>query len=167
MKIKIDLEKCKIAVEKCIKKAAEYRKRGGEVQLYARHNGEEATEFFTEVFAGHNNWLEGENIIGITTQKWFYPIDHLHMDDELKNELDGDSSLLEEYREILRKNAEGRYDGYIEDNLYKWATFSELLPEKAEEIILKWEEIALDEIIEEKTSEVIDRVEERYDVEWL
>jgi hypothetical protein len=167
VKLKVRLDEFNNAVANCIKKAAEYRKHGGEVQLYARHDGEEVTEFFTEVFAGHNNWLEGENIIGITTQKWFDPFDHWHLDDELKNELDGDSSLLEEYREVLRKNAEGRYDGYIEDNLYEWATFSELLPEKAEEIMKKWEVIALDEIIEEKTPEVIYRVEERYDVEWL
>lgn len=150
--LKVNLEQLEENIKKTILKAAEFNSNhGGEVQLYGLHDGERIYEFFTSVFSGHNSWMEGENIVRLFTQEWFDPVDHWDWNVELQHELDGDQELLEMFRKALSEE---------DIKEYSWANFLNFFPSKADEIMQKWKEIALnDEIIPLKVMEVIDRLE--------
>ncbi|ARF70739.1 hypothetical protein B7C51_25030 (plasmid) [Paenibacillus larvae subsp. pulvifaciens] len=71
MKIEVSEKDFIKNVKKCIREAASYNcELGGVVQLYATHDGEKITEYFTSVFPSCNSWIEGENLIHVTTYNY-------------------------------------------------------------------------------------------------
>lgn len=149
MKIKMNREKMEEAVRDTVCQAGRWarpRHHSGELQLYARFDTETGVveEFFIEAEAGHNTWHEGDNIIHVHTEKWFDPMEHELLSEWLKGEFEENEGLKRDFIEYLKEEDIEHDQPHEEFNEFEiWN------PEKWEELMDKWAEIALEYHINE------------------
>lgn len=87
MKIEVSEKDFIKNVKKCVREAASYnRQDGGRAQLYATHDGKKIVDYFISVVPDCNSWIEGQNLIHVTTQEFFTKDKNYkeHMDEWIK-----------------------------------------------------------------------------------
>lgn len=165
--LKVNTDSLKKAVEYLIRRAEGWQPIGsGECQLYGRYDDEGVIrELFVCDFAGHNSWIEGPNIVGISTYSWFSWSEYEDLGEWLRNELDGDPELEKNFLKWLLE-AEGITDfsdvsGYILVDL-----FQRYDQEKWEKLLEEWREIWLDQYVHDQTVRVEELLENHWD-RWI
>jgi len=161
-KIKINEEQLREQIAEAIREAAGFQRHGGEIQLYGRHENGEVYEFFTTAFAGHNSWIQGENVIRLYTCKWFDPMGNEYLPDWLEGELMGRDELVAEFVEHLKAEELNWEKPHME-----WDEFSRKYPELWDEFMTKWREIWLEQNIDDMVDEAIRRIEEYEEIELI
>ena len=148
LKIKIDRDRLMEEIKKVIERAEGWESTGGsgECQLYGKYDDEGYVyDFFVADFAGHNSWIQGENIICLFVQRWFNWHDHEHLGEWLEGELDRDPETRVKFIEWLKEN--DCYNDERGDNrniYYNWDKFEEFDEEKWSEYMERWREVWMD-----------------------
>lgn len=174
MTIKIDRDQLEQKIKETIRRAEGWCSQGGsgECQLYGKYDKEgNIYDFFIADFAGHNSWIEGDNIVCLFVQKWFDWNENEHLGEWLENELDeisGDNRTREAFIRWLKEN-----DYYNEDydenkNIqYNWDHFQEFNEEKWDEYMENWREIWLDIYGDEMVREAMRSIVEGEGIEFI
>mgnify|MGYP001407074606 CR=1 FL=1 len=152
MKIKMNYDELLENVKKIFKKAGEWTASQGygEVQLYARFNPETGyvEEFFDRSFCGNSTWIEGENIVQVWVEKWFYPLENEDLKEWLTNEFYDNHKLFNEFKKKYKEEFDIELDG-IEDDSWEYWEFQKIFPDEWDELINKWEDELLDFMADE------------------
>ncbi|MEK4951896.1 hypothetical protein NST12_16515 [Bacillus sp. FSL W8-1127] len=150
MKIKLNRDELQEQIAQVVKDAGEWGNQGGEIQLYARYDEKTGyvTEFFTQTFAGHNSWIEGDNIVGLYTEKWFKPLDGEDLSEWLESELYENKDLLQSFIEKYKEETGETLQDEKEAALQTYE-FEKYFPEKWEEFKEKWAKLSLEHYIAE------------------
>lgn len=158
-KIYINRNSLDDAIETLVRRAEGWYSVGGsgECQLYAHFDEDgHVYEFTIHDFAGHNSWIEGDDIILISIKEWFNWDDHEHKGEWLVGELMDDKDTWEKFVLWLKEN------DYYDDNrdeerniYYNWDNFEEFDEEKWDEYMESWREVWLDHYIHEYINDVV------------
>ena len=162
MKIKMNQDEVKEQIAKVVKEAGEWGNQGGEIQLYARIDPETgfAEKFFTETFADHNSWVEGEDIINVYTANWFNPLDIVDRREWFETELSNDSKLFKLFQEKYKQEFK---EELLDERQASWEydEFRQFFPKKWESFLREWEQQELEDIVNNIDYKMIfDRLEE-------
>jgi len=163
IKIKINEDQLRQKIAEVVRDAAWFRRHGGEIQLYGRHDEKgDVYEFFAAEFVGHNSWVQGENIIRLYTCKWFDPMEGEYLPEWLEGELMGRDELLAEFVEHLKAE-----DLNWQKPHKEWDEFARIYPDTWDEYMEKWREIWLEQYIDVIVDEAINRIAEYEEIELV
>lgn len=136
----------------------------GECQLYGRtdENGV-VRELFVHDFAGHQSWLEGDDIVRIATQEWYSWQDYEDLTEWLHNELLNNDVVFNRFKQYLEVN-EMVYKPY-RHAMITW--FEDFDSDTYERWLDEWREIWLDEHVREFVSGTIEMLENHPYDKWV
>lgn len=124
------------------------RRSSGEIQLYAEYDQKtgHVYNYYTTPVIGHSTWSEGEGLVFVYSHDWFDAMEDEDLSEWLKEELELDEDLEDEFRRrLIEEYGEEEFDDPTGYALYtRVDDFREFFPEKWEELYKSWEETALE-----------------------
>lgn len=164
-----DVSKLREAIEKTIREAADFTagQGGGEIQLYGRVENGEIYDYFTVTFAGHNNWIEGPDVVFLFRREWFDPLHDENYADWLDGEFTDEALKAEFIAHLQREVLEHGYDYDVEDPHNEWEEFAHVYPEKWAELLDQWRETWLDVNVPDIVGHAVSEIERHLEEERL
>lgn len=124
-KLYINEESLREGLRYVIERAEGWDGNGGECQLYGRFDdGGVITELFVRDFAGHNSWIEAEDITQLYNAKWYAWHEGEDLAEWLDGELDDDGDVKSAFIAWLDERGE-EYDPHSGEFVILFREFNE------------------------------------------